>query len=125
MIILFYNFITEEFLPRLGSYSIATINALMPCVIMLAGIVILLGAVGIKVSNNLGSTIVKGVFGAIGILVHLIWKGIVALFLCITGIIPTIYKKSQSIFSNSIGLNKNISSVLAFIVVALFVIVII
>ena len=125
MIILFYNFMTEEFLPRLGSYSIATINALMLCVIMLAGIVILLGAVGIKVSNNLGSTIVKGLFGAIGILVHFIWKGIVALLLCITGIIPTIYKKSQSIFSNSLGLNKNISSVLAFIVVALFVIVII
>ena len=91
MIILFYNFMTEEFLPRLGSSSIATINALMPCVIMLAGIVILLGAVGIKVSNNLGSTIVKGLFGAIGILVHFIWKGIVALLLCITGIIPTIY----------------------------------
>lgn len=125
MIILFYNFMTEEFLPRLGSYSIATINALMPCVIMLAGIVILLGAVGIKVINNLGSTIAKGVFGAIGILVHFIWKGIVALFLCIIGIIPTIYKKSQSIFSNSIGLSQNISSVLAFIVVALFVIVII
>ena len=125
MIILFYNFMTEEFLPRLGSYSIATINALMPCVIMLAGIVILLGAVGIKVINNLGSTIAKGVFGAIGILVHFIWKGIVALFLCIIGIIQTIYKKSQSIFSNSIGLSQNISSVLAFIVVALFVIVII
>lgn len=125
MIILFYNFMTEEFLPRLGSYSIATINALMPCVIMLAGIVILLGAVGIKVSNNLGSTIVKGVFGTIGILVHFIWKGIVVLFLCIIGIIPTVYKKSQSVLSNSIGLSQNISSVLAFIVVALFVIVII
>ena len=125
MIILFYNFMTEEFLPRLGSYSIATINALMPCAIMIAAIVILLGAVGMKISNNLVSTIVKGVFGAIGILAHFIWKGIVALFLCITGIIPTIYKKSQIVFSNSIGLNQNISSVLAFLVVALFVIVII
>ena len=124
MIILFYNFMTEEFLPRLGSYSIATINALMPCAIMMAAIVILLGAVGMKISNNLGSTIVKGVFGAVGILVHFIWKGMVALFLCITGIIPTIYKTSQRLFSN-IGLNQNLSSVLAFIVVTLFVIVII
>lgn len=81
MIILFYNFMAEEFLPRLGSYSIATINALMPAIIILVGMVMLLGAVGIKVSNNLGSTIVKGVFGAVGILVHFIWKGMVALFL--------------------------------------------
>lgn len=125
MIILFYNFMAEEFLPRLGSYSIATINALMPAIIILVGMVMLLGAVGIKVSNNLGSTIVKGVFGAVGILVHFIWKGVVALFLWVTGVIPTIYKKSQRAFSNSIGLNQNISSVLAFIVVALFVIAII
>ena len=54
MIILFYNFMAEEFLPRLGSYSIATINALMPAIIILVGMVMLLGAVGIKVSNNLG-----------------------------------------------------------------------
>lgn len=125
MIILFYNFMAEEFLPRLGSYSIATINALMPAIIILVGMVMLLGAVGIKVSNNLGSTIVKGVFGAVGILVHFIWKGMVALFLWVVGIIPIIYKKSQRVFSNSIGLNHNISSILAFLVVALFVIVII
>ena len=49
----------------------------------------------------------------------------VALFLWVIGIIPTIYKKSQIVFSNSIGLNHNISSILAFMVVALFVIVII
>lgn len=125
MIILFYNFMAEKFLPRLGSYSIATINALMPAIIILVGMVMLLGAVGIKVSNNLGSTIVKGVFGAVGILVHFIWKGMVALFLWVVGIIPIIYKKSQRVFLNSIGLNHNISSILAFLVVALFVIVII
>lgn len=97
----------------------------MPCVIVLAGIVILFGAVGIKVSNNLGSTIVKGLFRAIGILVHFIWKGIVALFLFVIGIIPTIYKTSQRTFLNNIGLNQSISNVLAFFVVMLFVIVII
>lgn len=125
MIILFYNFMTEEFLPRLGGYSIATINALMPCAIILAGIVILLRAVGIKVSNNLASTIFKGFAGVIGLLIRFVWKGMVALFLWVTGIIPMIYQKSQSVFCNTIGMNQSISSVLAFIVVALFVIAII
>lgn len=58
MLIALYFFIVNVVLPQIGAYAQALLEPVMVIVITLAGIVMLFGAVGMKISNNLGSTVV-------------------------------------------------------------------
>ena len=76
MLILVYLFTVNVALPRLGSIAYGLVQPLMLIVITLAGIVMIFGAVGFKISNNLGSTIVNGIFRAIGYICRVLIQAI-------------------------------------------------
>ena len=62
MLIALYFFIVNVILLQIGAYTQALLEPVMIIVIILAGIVMIFGAVGMKISNNLGSTVVFSVF---------------------------------------------------------------
>ena len=66
MLIALCFFIVNVLLPQIAAYAQAFVELIMVIVITMAGIVMLFGAVGMKISNNLGSTVVSGIFQAIG-----------------------------------------------------------
>lgn len=112
MLIAIYHLIVNEFLPRLGVYANALIDLIMPIVIVLAGIVMLFGAVGFKISNNLGSTVTNGIFRAMGYLFRTLVNAIGWIIRSISRFIPRVYRESRRIYSE-MGLSAFASNLLA------------
>lgn len=74
MLIALYIVIVNHLIPTGLAYFNFLVKPTMLIVITMAGLVIIFGAVGFRVSQNLGSTIVEGMFRAIGFVVsHLFW----------------------------------------------------
>jgi hypothetical protein len=74
MLIALYIVIVNHLIPTGLAYFNFLVKPTMLIVITMAGLVIIFGAVGFRVSQNLGSTIVEGIFRAIGFVVsHLFW----------------------------------------------------
>lgn len=124
MLIALYFFIIKVALPQLGAYASALLEPVMVIVITLAGIVILFGAVGMRNSNNLGSTIVSGIFKAIGYLCRTIIRAIGWIISNTFRIIPRIFNESRKAFAQ-MGMNNKISNLLAVGIVLLVIAVII
>ena len=72
MLIALFFFLVKVVIPQLSNLLV---GFLVP-IIILSGIVMIFGSVGMKISNNLGSTIVSGIFRAIGYLGRQIFKWI-------------------------------------------------
>lgn len=111
-------------LPQIGAYAQALLEPIMVMVITLAGIVMLFGAVGMKISNNLGSTIVDGIFKAIAYICQTILRAIGWIIRNIFRIIPRVFYGSRRTF-NQICNNALVSNLLAIIVVIIVLVVII
>ncbi len=118
MLIALYLFIMNVALPQIGAYAQALIEPVMVIVITLAGIVILFGAVGMKISNNLGSTVVGGIFRAIGYICRTIITAIGWIIRNIFRMIPRVFNGSRRTF-NQIGINALVSNLLAIVVVVI------
>lgn len=118
MLIVLYLFIMNVALPQIGAYAQALIEPVMVIVITLAGIVMLFGAVGIKISNNLGSTVVGGIFRAIGYICRTIITAIGWIIRNIFRMIPRVFNGSRRTF-NQIGINALVSNLLAIVVVVI------
>ncbi len=118
MLIALYLFIMNVALPQIGAYAQALIEPVMVIVITLAGIVMLFGAVGIKISNNLGSTVVGGIFRAIGYICRTIITAIGWIIRNIFRMIPRVFNGSRRTF-NQIGINALVSNLLAIVVVVI------
>ena len=74
MLIALYIVIVNHLIPTGLAYFNFLVKPTMLIVITMAGLVIIFGAVGFRGSQNLGSTIVEGIFRAIGFVVsHLFW----------------------------------------------------
>ena len=124
MLIAFYLFVVNVALPQLGSYADALLEPVMTIVITLAGIVMLFGAVGLKISNNLGSTIVGGIFRITGYLCHTIIKAIGCIIRYTFRLIPRVFTESRRAFSQ-MGLSTLLSNLLSVMVVTIVVAIII
>lgn len=118
MLIALYLFIMNVALPQIGAYAQALIEPVMVIVITLAGIVMLFGAVGMKISNNLGSTVVGGIFRAIGYICRTIITAIGWIIRNIFRMIPRVFNGSRRTF-NQIGINALVSNLLAIVVVVI------
>lgn len=118
MLIALYLFIMNVALPQIGAYAQALIEPVMVIVITLAGIVMLFGAVGMKISNNLGSTVVGGIFRAIGYICRTIIAAISWIIRNIFRMIPRVFNGSRRTF-NQIGINALVSNLLAIVVVVI------
>ncbi|MCI8384185.1 MAG: hypothetical protein HFJ33_04905 [Clostridia bacterium] len=124
MLIAVYLFFMNVALPQIGAYAQALLEPIMVMVITLVGIVMLFGAVGMKISNNLGSTIVGGIFKAIAYICQTILRAIGWIIRNIFRIIPRVFYGSRRTF-NQICNNALVSNLLAIIVVIIVLVVII
>lgn len=123
MLIALCFFIVNVLLPQIAAYAQAFVELVMVIVITMAGIIMLFGAVGMKISNNLGSTVVSGIFKAIGYTCRTIIKAIGWIARNIFKMIPLVFNESRRTF-RQIG-NDLISNLLAVLVVIIFLAIII
>ena len=119
MLIALYLFIVNVALPQIGALAQALLEPVMVIVITLAGIVMLFGAVGMKISNNLGSTVVSGIFRAIGYVCRTIIRAIGWIIRNIFRMIPRVFNGSRRTF-NQLGMNALVSNLLSIIVTVVF-----
>ena len=124
MLIALYFFLVNVAMPQIGAYAQALLEPIMVIVITLAGIVMLFGAVGMKISNNLGSTVVSGIFRGIGYLCRTLFQALGWIIHNTFRMIPRVFNGSRRTF-NQMGLNAVISNILAVVVVIAFVAIII
>lgn len=124
MLIAVYFFFTNVVMPQITAYAKAILEPIMLIVIILAGIVMLFGAVGMKISNNLGSTVVGGIFRGIGYLCRIVFQAIGWIIRNTFRMIPRVFNESRRMF-NDMGMNTATSNILAIIVVFAFVAVIV
>lgn len=124
MLILLYLFLAKVVLPKLGASAQALLGPVMVIVITMAGIVMLFGAVGLKISNNLASTVVGGIFQAIGYICKQIIKAIGWIASIICKMIKRAFNESRRCF-RQMGLKDCLSNLLAIAVVFMILIIII
>lgn len=101
-------------------YALALLKPIMVIVITIAGIVMLFGAVGMRISNNLGATVVGGIFKGIGYICRTLLQAFGWIVRNAFRMIPRIYNESKRIFSQ-MGLNTTVSALLAVLVVIAFI----
>ena len=75
MLIAIYMFCVTVVIPKCLVYLAVLFESAMIWFIMGAGMLMLLSAVGVRISNNMGSTIVVGIIMAIGELWFRPWGG--------------------------------------------------
>lgn len=124
MLIALYYVTINVILPKVGAYASALFEPIMLIIITLAGIIMLLGAVGIKISNNLGATIVGGIFKSIGYLCRIIIQAIGWIARNTLKMLPQLFKESRKTFVE-MGMNNVVSNLLAVMLVVLIVAIII
>ena len=116
MLILTYFCIATFVVPWICAIAPAVLQNTMVVVIILAGIVMLFGAVGMKISTNLGSTIIGGIFRGIGV----IFKAIGRAIRWIVRSIPRAYTNSHRIFTGW-GINPVGARLLAIFALLLYI----
>ena len=104
-------------LPHLGTLVQALSEPLMTVVITLCGIVMIFGAVGLKISENLGSTIVGGFFRAMGYICRTIVSVIGWIF---RRMLPNVFNGSRRTF-RQMGISPFISTILAIVVLVVII----
>ena len=124
MLIALYLAIVNVVIPQLGAYAQALLEPVMVIVITLAGIVMLFGAVEMRISNNLGSTVIGGIFRAIGYIGRTIIGATGWIVRNIFRMIPRVFNGSRRTF-RQIGMNALVSNLLAVVVVVVVLVIII
>lgn len=125
MLIVLYFFVVNYFMPRLGQFGLSLIDPSMKIIITVTGMMLLLGAVGFKVSTNLGSTIIGGIFIAIGYLVRTLVNAIGWIVRSTFRMVPHIYSGSKRTFTQ-VGLTNAVANnLLSALTVLLFLAIII
>ena len=124
MLIALYFFIMNVALPQIAVYAEALIEPVMIIVITLAGLVMILGAVGMKVSANLGSTIVNGIFRGIGYVFQAMFHAIGWIVKSSFRLLPRVFAGARKTFTQW-GLNSVWSNVLAVLVTVIVLVIII
>lgn len=124
MLIALYMFITNVVIPQFGAYAQALVKPVTIILITLAGIVMLFGSVGMRISNNLGTTVVSGFFQAISYICRTIISAISWIVRHIFRMIPRVFNGSRQTFVQ-MGMNALVSNLLAVVVVVVVVAIII
>lgn len=124
MLIALYFFIVNVAVPQISAYAQDLLEPIMVIVITLAGIVMLFGVVGMKISNNFGSTVVGGIFRGVGYLCRILLQALGWVIRNTFRMMPRVFNGSRRTF-NQMGLNAVLSNILAVVVVIVFVAIII
>lgn len=113
MLYLTWKFITVMAIPTIAVYANALLEPTLTIVVMLAGLIMLFGAVGIKISNNLGTTVVNGIFRAIGVIIVGIFRALGWVIRQIATLMPRVFRGTNNAL-RSAGLNPIASGVCSF-----------
>ncbi len=124
MIIALCLLIVNVIIPRVLSVVHQLTEPVIVGIIMIAAILIMLSAVGVKISQNLGSTVLKGILGGLGRLGTAIIHGIGWLIRQIARLLPRVYHGSQR-WLTQIGMKPGFATVLAVLITVIVLIVII
>lgn len=124
MIFTLYSLIVNFVFPRLQNFASEMFEPVMITLIIVAGIVMLLGAVGMRVSANLGATIVVIFANAIGYIIRTFIQAMGWVIRTTVSMTPRVFNASRNFFIAR-GLNPTLSNILAFMVSMGFVVVII
>lgn len=125
MLILLYHLCVEELFPRFMLLVLAILEAFMPIIICFVGIVLVFAAIGCRISANLGSTIVGGLFKAIAYVGKPILKAIgKGVWYLLTAVPSSVFNLSRQSFLQR-GMSKSKANIFAFLIAALVVIIII
>lgn len=120
MLLTLYYLLVNVAVPQMGAYAQALFEPIMLIVISLAGLVMIFGSVGMKISNNLGSTVVGGIFKGISYFVRMIFKAFAWIFVNTFKMIPRVFNGTRKSFKNPV-----VGTIFAIITVILFVAIII
>ena len=112
MLIILYLFIVNTLVPKMVAYAQIFFEPIMVTIIVVSGIIMLFGAAGMRISNNLGSTIIGGIFMAIGYIVRMLVRAVSWIILNILRLIPRFFYESRRTFSQ-MGANNLLSNIFA------------
>lgn len=104
-------------LPIIWEVTLEVVNGLGPAMIMVAGVLIMLSAFGLRMTNGLGATALGGIFHGIGWIIDRLWK-VLSWMLCS---IPKVYCMSRNT-AYAYGLNAWPGRIVAALLVVLYVI---
>lgn len=124
MLIALYFVIINVLLPQLAVYGHGFFAEVMTYVIMIGGLLMALGAIGIRVSNNLGTTLIGGALRAIGYIFRNLFEGLGWLIRNTLREIPQVYAESKRTFTQ-MGISSPMSSILSGLVIIILIIIII
>jgi len=124
MIIALYFFIKTNLIPELSAYADAMLEPIMTIVIALFGMVMLFGAVGMRISENMGSTILSAIFSALGFICRTIISAIGWIIRNTFALLPRVYRGSKHLY-NDMGASDTVSTLLGILTAVVTLIVII
>lgn len=116
MLVGLYLFTTKVVIPQLAAYASALLAPVMTIVIILFGLIMVFGAIGIRISNNLGSTIFGGIFRGIGFLVRSLFHAIGWIITRTARMIPRLFVSSRNTYA-TMGAGNFLRNLLAAITV--------
>ena len=124
MLIAIYMFCVTVVIPKCLVYLAVLFESAMIWFIMGAGMLMLLSAVGIRISNNMGSTIVGGIILAIGFIVRTLVQALGWILRNMIIAMPRVFCSSRRAFLRS-GMNGILANILAAVAMIAFAAVII
>ena len=124
MLIAIYMFCVTVVIPKCLVYLAVLFESAMIWFIMGAGMLMLLSAVGVRISNNMGSTIVGGIILAIGFIVRTLVQALGWILRNMIIAMPRVFFSSRRAFLRS-GMNGILANILATVAMIAFAAVII
>lgn len=124
MLIALYFLIMNHLIPTGIAHFNNLVEPTMLIVITLAGLVIIFGSVGFRISQNLGTTVVNGIFHAIGYIVNLLVRAVSWLATTCVHIVVTSFRGSRNAFYRA-GINTIVSNLLSLIITIIVLVLII
>ena len=91
MVIVMYMLIVRYAIPVAEKCMNTFFTAIGPVIIVLAGIVMVFGAVGFSIAKNLGSTIVGSVFRGAAYLIRQVARGVALLIINVVKLVPMVF----------------------------------
>lgn len=124
MLIALYFLIMNHLIPTGIAHFNNLVEPTMLIVITLAGLVIIFGSVGFRISQNLGTTVVNGIFHAIGYIVNLLVRAVSWLATTCVHLVVTSFRGSRNAFYRA-GINTIVSNLLSLIITIIVLVLII
>ena len=124
MMIIVYLVCTNIVFPSIEKYASSVLGMMGPFLIAGAGIVLLFGALGFRISQNLGATIVGSLFRAAAYLVQQAARGVVWLVVRVARLIPMVFVGTRRALAKRVA-NSIICNCIAVLTTVLFIAVVI